>query len=95
VQSFVSTPKAAPAPKAEVARVEKPEPKPAKAEKPAPPPPPAVPDKPESEMSPREKLNAAIAKSMSGTAASPGKKSKMSSGLKAGGSEYDPLNPKL
>lgn len=93
--SFVSTPKAAPAPKAEVAHVEKAEPKPAKAEKPAPPPPPAAPEKPESEMSPREKLNAAIAKSMSGSAASPGKKSKMSTGLKAGGSEYDPLNPKL
>ncbi len=93
--SFVSAPKAAPAAKAEVAKVEKAEPKPVKAEKPAPPPAPAVPDKPESEMSPRERLNAAIAKSMSGAAASPGKKSKMSSGLKSGGSEYDPLNPKL
>ena len=93
--SFVSTPKAAPAPKAEVAKLEKSEPKPVKAEKPAPPPPPAAPEKPESEMSPREKLNAAIAKSMSGSSSSSSKKKTMSTGLKSGGSEYDPLNPKL
>ncbi|HEX3776583.1 MAG TPA: DUF4339 domain-containing protein, partial [Polyangiaceae bacterium] len=90
--SFVSAPVAKAAPIAKAAPTP-PEPKPAKVEKPAPAP---VPDKPESEMSPRERLNAAIAKSMNGSSAGASKKSggKLSTGLKGSG-EYDPLNPKL
>jgi hypothetical protein len=60
-------------------------------EKPAPPP---VATKPESEMTPRERLNAEIARSMSASASSSKKSSKSSTGLK-GSSEYDPLNSKL
>ena len=85
--SFVSAPvaKAAPPP---------PEPKAVKAapaEKPAPPP---AATKPESEMTPRERLNAEIAKSMAGSPATAKKSKPASTGLKGSG-EYDPLNPKL
>jgi hypothetical protein len=95
--SFVSTPTAKTAPVAKPAPVAKaapppPQPKAAPVEKPAPPP---VASKPESEMTPRERLNAEIAKSMLGSPASAKKSSKQSStGLKGSG-EYDPLNPKL
>jgi hypothetical protein len=94
--SFVSAPVAKAAPVAKVAPIAKaappPEPKAAPVEKPAPPP---VASKPESEMTPRERLNAEIAKSMLSSPASAKKSSKQSStGLKGSG-EYDPLNPKL
>jgi hypothetical protein len=89
--SFVSAPvakavavaKPAPEPKAA------PAPKAAPVEKPAP-----VATKPESEMTPRERLNAEIARAMTTSPASAKKSSKSSTGLK-GSSEYDPLNPKL
>jgi GYF domain 2 len=95
--SFVSTPLAKAAPVAKPAPIAKaapppPEPKAAPVEKAAPPP---VASKPESEMTPRERLNAEIAKSMLGSPASAKKSNKQSStGLKGSG-EYDPLNPKL
>jgi GYF domain 2 len=95
--SFVSTPVAKAAPIAKAAPVAKaapPEPKAVKAapvEKPAPPP---VASKPESEMTPRERLNAEIARSMLSSPASAKKSKPASTGLKGSG-EYDPLNPKL
>jgi GYF domain 2 len=91
--SFVSAPVAKAAP---VAVAKAPEPKAAPAPKAAPvekPAPPPVATKPESEMTPRERLNAEIARSMTTSPASK-KNSKSSTGLKGSG-EYDPLNPKL
>ena len=72
---------AAPAPRAVKSAPEKPAPK---AEKPV-----FAPDKPESQMNEREKLNAAIGRSM--MSAPPSSKSKS----KSKASEYDPLNPTL
>jgi hypothetical protein len=54
---------------------------------------PAAPEKPESEMTPRERLNAAIGRSMLSSPPTASKASK-SKGAK-GNSDYDPLNPKL
>jgi hypothetical protein len=87
--SFVSAPIAKAAAPVAKAPPPPPEPKPAKAapvEKPAP-----VSQKPESEMTPRERLNAEIAKAMTTSPAS----AKKSSKSKGGASDYDPLNPKL
>ncbi len=91
VSSFANAPiaKSAPVAKAPAAA---PEPKPEKAapvEKPAP-----VASKPESEMTPRERLNAEIARAMQTSPASAKKSKPATTGLKGSG-EYDPLNPKL
>ncbi len=88
--SFASAPvvKSAPVAKAPPTPPE-PKEKAAPAEKPAP-----VASKPESEMTPRERLNAEIARAMQTSPASAKKSKPASTGLKGSG-EYDPLNPKL
>ncbi|HTA89202.1 MAG TPA: DUF4339 domain-containing protein [Polyangiaceae bacterium] len=90
--SFASAPavKSAPVAKAPPTPPE-PKAKAAPAEKPAPAP---VASKPESEMTPRERLNAEIARAMQTSPASAKKSKPASTGLKGSG-EYDPLNPKL
>ncbi len=74
--------------RAPVTKVAAPSPPPVKAAKPAPVERPG-PEKPESQMTEREKLNAAIAHSMMSSPRS------SKSGAKGKSSEYDPLNPKL
>lgn len=79
-----AAPAAAPAPKAHAPTVKA---EPVAQPKPAPAPAPAA-QKPASEMTERERLNAAIGQSMMMSAPTKGKS-------KAKGNEYDPLNPKL
>jgi len=95
--AFVSEPVAKPQAKAVAAAPPPPkaEPKAAAAPKAAPPPKAEAPQKSEADMSPKERLNAAIERAIKNPPPSNKKSGNLSTGLKGTSNEYDPLNPKL